>query len=55
MTLNGFVGTVPAPTKGTFTGYDMTGATITTDAEGETCLLYTSPRGAGPKSFPAPP
>lgn len=36
MTLNGFVGTVPAPTKGTFTGYDMTGATITTDAEGET-------------------
>lgn len=36
MTLNGFVGTVPAPTKGTFTGYDMTGATITTDSEGET-------------------
>lgn len=36
MTLNGFVGTVPAPTKGTFTGYDMTGATITTDTEGET-------------------
>lgn len=36
MTLNGFVGTVPAPTKGTFTGYEETGATITTDSEGET-------------------
>ena len=36
MTLNGFVGTVPAPTKGTYTGYDATGATITTDSEGET-------------------
>lgn len=36
MLLNGFVGTVPAPTKGTFTGYEETGATITTDAEGET-------------------
>ena len=36
MTLRGFVGTVPAPTKGTYTGYDATGATITTDSEGET-------------------
>ena len=36
MTLHGFVGTVPAPTKGTYTGYDATGATITTDSEGET-------------------
>lgn len=36
MLLNGFVGTVPAPTKGTFTGYEETGATITTDSEGET-------------------
>lgn len=36
MTLRGFVGTLPAPTKGTFTGYDATGATITTDSEGET-------------------
>lgn len=36
MTLNGFVGTVPAPTKGTYTGYDATGATLTTDSEGET-------------------
>ena len=36
MTLNGFVGTVPAPTKGTFTGYEETGATLTTDSEGET-------------------
>lgn len=36
MTLRGFVGTVPAPTKGTFTGYEETGATITTDSEGET-------------------
>lgn len=36
MTLRGFVGTLPAPTKGTFTGYEETGATITTDSEGET-------------------
>ena len=36
MTLRGFVGTVPAPTKGTYTGYDATGATLTTDSEGET-------------------
>lgn len=36
LTLNGFVGSIPAPTKGTFTGYDMTGATLTTDSDGET-------------------
>ena len=36
LSLEGFVGSVPAPTKGNFTGYEKTGATITTDAEGET-------------------
>lgn len=36
LTLDGFVGSIPAPTKGTFTGYDATGATINTDTDDET-------------------